>query len=219
MTRDLLHDDSEWIIVYISRKYMLQRARLMLFLTLVCVVASGSTFFLPQGPLEPTNWQANVLFFGSLACLCAVLALVLFVRSMGHRPTLVVNAKGIYIYHSSFSVAKRVLHWREIAWVGYEIQASAGFIRQSLIINVFQFPDGSARAPITDTPSPTSPYPYTTTVMRVSEEMFDMPVSELAFEIERYIEVHAPSGWHGELSGEQRDHVLTPKPPDSFPAW
>lgn len=211
--------DGEQIIVYIHRKGMLQYTGFMIFLLLLCVVAAGNAFILPQDTLEPVVWQESVLFFGAIACLLAIQALRYFVRSMKRSPTLIVNADGINVYRSSSGSRKGPLPWDEIAWVGYEIRPGAGGIQLCLIINLYQSPTASVRGPRTTIPSPTAPYPFTTTIVRIAEEMLDMPVGELAYQIERYIKAHVPSGWHGWLSEERGDDGQIINPPASIPTW
>ena len=113
------------------------------------------------------------------------------------------------------------VRWKEIAWVGYEIRPGAGFIQLCLVINLFQSPTASVRGPRTVIRSPSAPYPFTRTVLRIEEELFEMPVSELAYQIERYIKLHVPSGWHGGLGEERGDdgQIINPSAVSMHRSW
>ncbi|HEX8998218.1 MAG TPA: hypothetical protein VF812_19500 [Ktedonobacterales bacterium] len=210
---DLIHNDGERITVYINRRYTRQHAGLILFLMALSVLAASSGYVLPPDPYEPVDRQGGALIFLSIACLLAIWAVVYLVQSMKRSPTLIVNANGITVYRSNLGSRTGLLPWHEIAWVGNEIMTGPSFFRQALIINLFQFPNASARIPSDETPTPTALYPATTTVVRIREEMLDIPVGELIYEIERYITTRAPAGWHGELSDELHDHVRMIEPP------
>ena len=219
MDTETLRDDGERIVVYARHGAMRRHALVMAGLAVLCVVAAGSPFILPPDPLEPVDWHGSVAIFGPIACLFALLALVSFARSLQRGPALIVSADGIVDRSASVMGGKRALSWKEIAWVGYEIRPGPGGIQQFLVINLFQFPTASAHTPMTETPSPKAPYPFTTTVLRIGEDALVTPIAELASEIERYIKVHVPPGWHGELSSEGRDHVLIADPPDAPGVW
>ncbi len=206
------HDDGERIIVRIPRRYLLQFTGPIAFLGLLAVLAASSAYILPPDQPEPIDWLLSALFFGLIAYLYARFAILPFARSIRRNPALIVNADGIRVYLAGAASGKGLLPWYEIAWVGHEIQLGPGFSHQSLIINLFQFPDDSASKPLIESPSPAAPYPFTTTVLRIAEELLDIPVDKLADEIERYIEVHAPPGWHGELSDKQMAHIWVAKP-------
>jgi hypothetical protein len=131
-----------------------------------------------------------------------LLFLVILYRLLVHKPTLIVGPDGILDQGSLLVTGRGLLRWDELLTVRSFATRSGFASNQYLLILV---PNGRAirrRQPLWKRTlmlllSQVSPFQVT-----IWQGLLDVPANELATQIDRYVQTHAPPGWL-EVDNEQ----------------
>ncbi len=184
----LFRDDGERIVVYPNRRRLLLQG---LFQALLLAGLGSILAFAP--PLDtPLVWWAMWL----LTYLLLTVFLAGLYRLLIRTPTLFVGPEGILDNGSLLATGRGLLRWEEIHTVIPLATTSAGIVNTRSLLIVA--PNGRAirqRQPLWKRVlmlllDQVSPFQLT-----IWQGLLDVPADELASQIARYVQTHAPPGW------------------------
>lgn len=143
---------------------------------------------------------ANLVVVGSLWVLVGLLAPVLLAtlfRLVVRRPTLVIGPDGILDHGSLMGTGAGLVRWNEILSVAQTSRPAGWVALRYLGILVADMRTIRQRQPLWKK----IPLLFVTATMnsqlQIWQGLLDMPVADLAEQVKRYVETHAPAGWFG----------------------
>ena len=184
----LFRDDGERLVVYPNRRRLLLQVA---FQALVLAGLGGALAFAPPRD-TPLVWWAIWLF----TYLLLTMFLAGLSRLLIRTPTVIVGPEGILDHGSLLATGRGLLRWDEIHTVIPHATMSGGRINNpSLLIVV---PNGRAirqRQPLWKRVLMLFLVQVNPFRLIIWQSLLDIPANELATQIARYVETHAPPGW------------------------
>jgi hypothetical protein len=196
----IFRDDGERIVVYPNRGLLLlYSAAQALFLAIMGAVLA----FVPIDNI----WIRCGL--GFLAVLMGLVFLATLSRVVVRRPTLVVGPDGILDHGSLIATGMGLIRWDEILGVRPNFSSAGGVKQRYLSILVTDAPAIRKRQPpwkrIASRTIVSSPL----SMFDISQRLLTVPAEDLAEQIKRYVETHAPPDF---FADEQDDEEPAPPP-------
>ncbi len=197
----LFRDDGQRITVYPRRRTLALRgaAQLVVLAAIGCVFA-----FLSIGNL--LLWLGLVLS----ACFLIATFLATVYRLVVHKPALVVGPDGIFDDGSLTWSGVGLLRWDEVLFVSSMTTSTSWVKNRFLVIMVADLPGIRRRLPRLKRLALSNTYSRMSQLL-IGQAILETPVADLAEQIARYVDTHAPPGWR---AGEAEDGEPTPDTDD-----
>lgn len=196
----LFRDDGERIAVYPNRGVLLLYcAAQALFLAIMGAVLA----FVPIDNI----WIRCGL--GFLAVLMGLVFLATLSRVVVRRPTLVVGPDGILDHGSLIATGMGLIRWDEILGVRPNSSSAGGVKQRYLSILVTDAPAIRKRQPLWKRIASRTIVSSPLSMFDISQRLLTVPAEDLAEQIKRYVETHAPPDFFGD---EQDDEEPAPPP-------
>lgn len=192
----LFHDDGQRIIEYPRRRRLVLSC--VAQAALLTGIGCAAAFLRTNDPLQ---WPV----IGLAACALLAGWLATLYRLVIRRPSLVVGPDGIFDSGTLIWSGVGLVRWDEILAVFPDIRSSGGVKNHFLTIIVTDLPAIRKRLPLLKRLALRGTYSSMSQLL-IPQSLLEAPVDDLAAQIARYVEAHAPPGWR---EGKAEDDAPT----------